>query len=78
MHLWGSPFSPRDTKHLLDAPASCTWEFACGCKQCGIEARASIRIKTEAQVIIEFKEIHKQYKDPIDPETLDNTLGING
>lgn len=18
MHLWGSPFSPRDTKHLLD------------------------------------------------------------
>lgn len=35
----------------------------CGCKQCGIEARASIRIKTEAQVIVEFKEIHKDKYD---------------
>jgi hypothetical protein len=26
----------------------------------------------------EFKGIYNQHKDPIDPETLDNTLGING
>lgn len=51
------------SKHGIIHQKAASHLQGCGCKQCGIEARAILRTKTKEQVIIEFNRVHKDKYD---------------